>query len=558
MPEPTTIIDLFLRRVAERGAQPALVTKRTGQWRAESWNEVAEAVGRAAAGLVAAGIAAGDRVLQASENRHEWIVCDLAIQLAGAVHVPVHASLAGPQIAWQARHSGARLALISGTEQAAKLAARETDWPDEIPCYSFDPAQASIAGRPVAPFAELPKNADAAQVSRLLTSAAERIQPAALATILYTSGTTGEPKGVMLTQNNLASNAVATVAAFGQTSEDMRLGFLPLSHVFARTCDLYTWLACGSRLALAVRRETVLEDCAAIRPTLINGVPYFFDVVRRKLALEGRAAEPGSLREILGGAIRYCCSGGAPLPDELFDYYHAQGVPLSEGYGLTETSPVISVSTPKATKRGCVGRPVPGVDVKIAPDGEILTRGPHVMAGYWRSPDATAEMIRDGWLHTGDLGALDDEGFLRITGRKKEIIVTAGGKNVAPVLLESLLTSDPLIAQALVVGDRRKCLGALIVPDPEVLKREIVARGISVWSKEQAVAHPAVRAIYKDCIERRLAGLSHYEQIGRFKILDRGFSIECEELTPKLSLRRKTIEEHFAAEIEAMYAAEED
>lgn len=228
---------------------------------------------------------------------------------------------------------------------------------------------------------------------------------------------------------------------------------------------------------------------------------------------------------------------------------------LVQGYGLTESSPVITVSTPREMKIGTVGRPVPGVEVRIAADGEILTRGPHVMLGYWNKPQATAEAIREGWLHTGDLGELDADGFLRITGRKKEIIVTAAGKNVAPVYLEALLTEDPLIQQAMVLGDGRKYLTALIVPAPEALRAEIIARGIPVASAAEALRHPQVLALYEERIRSRLAVVSHYEQVGKFVLLPRAFSIDQGELTPTLKLRRSVIQEHFAHEIEAMYTA---
>jgi long-chain acyl-CoA synthetase len=255
----------------------------------------------------------------------------------------------------------------------------------------------------------------------------------------------------------------------------------------------------------------------------------------------------------LGSAILRCCAGGAALPDYLYDYYHAQGVPLLQGYGLSESSPVITLSTTEHTRRGSCGRAIPGVEVRIADDGEILTRGPHVMPGYYENPQATAEVLKEGWLYTGDLGRMDNDGYLYITGRKKELIVTLGGKNIAPVYLESLLTQDPLILQAMVVGDGRPFLSALIVPNPDALKHEILSRGITVTSREKALAHPEVLYLYQQRIAERLAVVSHFEQVREFTLLSRGFSIEAGELTPKLTLRRKEIAAHFAAEIEAMY-----
>jgi long-chain acyl-CoA synthetase len=357
----------------------------------------------------------------------------------------------------------------------------------------------------------------------------------------------------MLTQQNLASNCLGTLAAFGCSEDDLRVNFLPLSHIFARTCDLYVWVASGTRMALAESRESVIADCQAVHPTVLSGVPHFYDRVYRGLFEKQVADRPGVLKGLLGGEIAKCCSGGAALPDHLFDYFHGQGVPLLQGYGLTESSPVITLSSPAEFRRGSVGKTIREVEVKIAADGEILTRGPHVMQGYFANPAATTEVLKDGWLATGDLGRLDNDGFLYITGRKKEILVTLGGKNIAPVLLESLLTQDPLILQALVVGDGRPCLAALIVPNFDALQAEIQARGFVANSSEEAVAIASVIGLYQERIKERLSGVSPYEQVRMFTLLPRAFSIEAGEMTAKLSLRRKEIERHFAAEIAAMY-----
>jgi len=317
----------------------------------------------------------------------------------------------------------------------------------------------------------------------------------------------------------------------------------------------------------------------------LNGVPYFFDKVRRHFQSlptgqdrsgirqnsEGSVVlanpnsgesgygssnpsdAPSPLAELLGGQLRLCSSGGAALPPALAEWYWQHRVRLVQGYGLTEASPVISVSVPTDDRRGSVGRPIPGIEVRVADDGEIETRGPHVTLGYWRRPDETAEIIRDGWLHTGDLGRLDDAGFLWITGRKKELIVTAAGKNIAPVAIEALLADDPLIEQVVVIGEGRKYLTALIVPNPEELRAKIIARRIPVFSAAQALAHPDVHAIYRRQIDERLAGLSENEQIGQFALLDRALSIDNGELTPTLKLRRAVIQQHFAELIDRLY-----
>jgi long-chain acyl-CoA synthetase len=391
------------------------------------------------------------------------------------------------------------------------------------------------------------------EADRLAADAVSQTRPDDLATILYTSGTTGEPKGVMLSHANLVSNAAAMVKRFCNSGGDLRLSLLPWSHVFARTCDLYTWILSGATLAIANRREQVLDDCAALQPTLINAVPYFYERLHRRAAEERKLDEPGWLRALLGDRIRYCCSGGAALPQHVAQWFAAQGVPLVQGYGLSETSPVITAATPDANKIGTVGPPLPGVEVRIAADGEIETRGPHVMLGYYKKPAATAAALKDGWFSTGDLGQLDANGYLTITGRKKELIVTAAGKNIAPTLIEGLLTADPLIHQAVVFGDGRNYLVALIVPDPDALRAEIFARRIAVVSKEQALTHPDVLCLYTERISQRLAGLSRHEQLGGFRLLDRALSQDRDELTPTLKFKRSVIAKNFAAEMSAMY-----
>ncbi len=554
MNSPQTIVSLFCSTVESHAAQTALHFKCDGAYRSVSWSDILQNARKLATGLVRLGLRPGDRVVQLSENRYEWIVCDLAIQLAQGVHVPLHATLTAQQVEFQIRDSGARIVFASTASQIEKLAFLPAESLRDLKLLAFDACAARVAGCEVQLMAELTADVGESNAAPSVDRALAYVSPASLATILYTSGTTGEPKGVMLTQGNLVSNTLATVEAFDQRPDDVRMSFLPYSHIFARTCDIYTWIASGCQLALAESRDTILDDCATIQPTVMNGVPYFFDKVRRHLIELGRADQTSSLRELLGGRMRFCCCGGAPLPDHVFDFFDHRKVPILQGYGLTETSPVISASTPTRYKRGCVGPPIPDVEVKIAADGEILTRGPHVMAGYWNNPAATNDVIRDGWFHTGDLGQLDEEGFLRITGRKKEMIVTSGGKNVAPLLLESLLTSDPLIEQALVVGDGRNYLAALIVPDTAKLNAEIAARQISV-SEHRVLDEPQVVALFAAVIEQRLARLSHHEQVRKFALLDRSFSIESGELTPKLSLRRKVIEANWADRIEAMYGS---
>lgn len=548
--ENTTITSLFTAQVESSADRCAVMVKRDGKYAAITWLELQQDVFRAMDVFHQHGVQVGDRVAQISENRYEWIVTDLAIQSLGAIHVPMHATLTAKQLVDQLVDCTPKCLVVSGIHPEAKIPDSDRQLA-AVSAFSYDPNGSLTES--TRPWSETMQQGDAARGRALYASRAPEIQPSTLATLLYTSGTTGESKGVMLTQGNFTSNALACMQIFGDASDDLRLNFLPLSHIFARTCDLYTWIASGCRLALAESRETIIPDCLAVHPTLLNGVPYFFDRTMRFLQSTGADAQPDSLRNLLGGQIRFCCSGGAALADSVFDFYQSQGLALIQGYGLTESSPCICVSTPDDNQRGSVGRPIPGVEVRIADDGEVLTRGPHVMLGYWNKPEATAEVLRDGWLYTGDIGQLDANGRLSITGRKKEIIVTAGGKNVAPVLLENLLSEDPLILQAMVIGDDRKYLAALLVPDLDMLRQQIDSENIAVDGEETLLTHDRVRAIFGQIVQDRLADVSHYEQIQRFTLLDRGFSIEAGEMTPKLSLRRAVISRNFAQEIEAMY-----
>jgi len=547
-----TLVAMFARRVAADGDRPAIHVKRGDKFVMLTWNRMAEDARRLAVVLTDLGVQPGDRVIQVSENRYEWIVADLAVHMARAIHVAVHSTLTGPQIAFQIVNSGARLAIISGPEQAQKLAAVADQLPADIQYFSYDACPETIGGKSIRRLAELTEMANEAAGRKLQELAIAETKPADLATILYTSGTTGEPKGVMLSHGNLTSNAHAVLESFEVEPGELRLSWLPLSHIFARTSDYYTWVASGGELALAQSRETIIADCQTLHPHYLNGVPYFFDKVYRTLAEQGLADKPGVLNGLLGGRMKMCCGGGAALPDHVAEFFQRNGVVLVQGYGLTESSPVISSGTMSENRIGTVGKPIKGIEVKIAEDGEILTRGPHVMVGYWNLPEDTAATITDGWLHTGDLGAFED-GFLKITGRKKELIVTAGGKNIAPTYIEGLLTQHPLIIQAMVVGDAKNYLAALIVPNPDALRAEIIKRQIPVLTPAQALAHPQVIALYETAIKEQLKDVSHAEQVAKFTLLSRGFTPETGELTAKLSLRRDVTAGNFAAEIRAMY-----
>ncbi|MCA9198020.1 MAG: long-chain fatty acid--CoA ligase [Planctomycetales bacterium] len=544
--KPQTIAAMAWQRLAQPSEQPALFRKHADEFQATTWQQLAVDVLQTVDRLHRLGIKVGDRVAQLSENRYEWIVADLAIHFLRAIHVPIHAPLAPPQVLFQIQHSQAKAVLISNQTQFDKLTPLGDKLPDNLHVILFEPVEHADTLNAV----QLNELAGSAESGRNI--AQRNVDTAAtedIASILYTSGTTGEPKGVILTHRNLVSNAISTVEAFGMNQHVRRLCFLPLSHIFARTCDLYTWLAAGCELALATSRDTVLADCQLFQPTEINGVPYFYDRVWRILKEHSADQTPGALKQILGSKIHHCCSGGAALPDHVFDYYQQQGVPIYQGYGLSETSPVISLSTPNAFRRSASGTAIKDVQVRLAEDGEILTKGPHVMPGYWHNDQATAEVIQDGWFSTGDYGHIDDDGFIFITGRKKELIVTAAGKNVAPVLLESLLTEDSLIDQAMVIGDGRSFLTALVVPNSQLVSLHHDQHHTGNRPSECE----ACRAYMQDIVNGRLECVSYHEQVRKITLLSEPFSIEKAELTPKLSLRREVIQQHFADAIEAMY-----
>jgi len=353
-----TLVSMFHDRVATDGPKPALHVKRGQKIDSYTWNQIAADVRRTAAALVKLGVKPGDRVIQVSENRYEWIVLDLAILMAGAIDVAVHSTLTGPQIAYQIVDSGAKLAFVSGPEQAKKLAAAAKDLPDGVRYVSFDPTSEEIRGQSIGLLAETVASCSEDQGRDIEKQTLAGLKPDALATLLYTSGTTGEPKGVMLSHRNLVFNCRAVLESFTLEPDDLRLSWLPLSHSFARTSDYYLWIAGGGELALAQSRETIIADCQALKPTYLNGVPYFFDKVYRYMQDNGVADKPGALQGLLGGRMKMCCGGGAALPDHVADYFNRNGVVLVQGYGLTETSPVISSGTTTEHRLGTVGKPI--------------------------------------------------------------------------------------------------------------------------------------------------------------------------------------------------------
>ncbi len=431
-------------------------------------------------------------------------------------------------------------------------------------------------------------------LGRIYKERAHAIEPDALATIIYTSGTTGHPKGVMLSHRNFLANVADVNQVIGVSEDDTALSFLPLSHAFERT-TVYMYLYNGATFIFAESLETIGRDMQQVRPTVMTGVPRVFEKVRarvvaavaeaprvrqalfawatgvghavaadrlgeRKAGLMARLQAPVADRLVLskirartGGRLRFVCSGSAPLSREVAEFLYAIGLPVLEGYGLTETAPVLTVNPLGAARIGTVGPALPRVELRIADDGEVLARGPNIMMGYYQNPEATAECIREGWFHTGDIGRIDEEGYLSITDRKKEILVTAGGKNVAPQPIEALLKRDPIVAEAMLVGDRRPYVSAVLVPDAATLEQRLAASGIASGDLGDLVAREDVRALFQPIVDEANAELASFEQVKRFALLPTQFSIDGGELTPTLKLKRRVVMERWQDVIEGIY-----
>ena len=382
----------------------------------------------------------------------------------------------------------------------------------------------------------------------------ERLGPDDLATIMYTSGTTGNPKGVMLTHGNLLSNSLAALEVMSHGPDDLVLTWLPFTHIYARTVDHYICMASGTPVALAESADALIQNLEDVRPTQFASVPRFYEKVLSSVSSADAKETSRCLRRIFGPRIDWMSSGGAPLPSSIARAYADAGLLVLQGYGLTETSPIISFNRKECYKLDTVGRPLPGVEVRIAADGEVLTRGPNVMKGYWNDTAATAEAIRDGWLYTGDLGELDADGFLRITGRKKDLLVLSNGKKVAPSLVEGLLLADPCIDQAVVCGEGRNYLCALLVPAWDNVRRELDPDGAVLPGPSADLARlPAVRRLLEQRVRAALAEVSNAEQVKKFLILPVPFSVAAEELTVSMKLRRNVIVTRYARQIEELY-----
>ncbi len=600
MNPPRNLNQLFFEAVERfTTKRAALRYKAGGTWHDLTHQELAHRVRHAAFGLYECGIRPGDRVAIYAGNRPEWAIADYACLTARCPDVAIYPTLPAHQIEYLLKDSGAVAIFVGGPEQYRELEQVRDNLPQLKTVVTFEAGGESGEAIPFQQLLRLGAAAEAKYPSYREDALA--VAPEELATLIYTSGTTGEPKGVMLTHGNFCANVTAALQVLSIGPRDSCLSFLPLSHSFERMAGHYTMLHAGATINYAESWERVAENLREVRPTVVLSVPRLYEkiyarvleqalaagTVKRRiffwarrvgaayadLRLAGRSVPFKlaaayaladrlvfrKLRARTGGRIRFLVSGGAPLAPEIARFFYAAGLPILEGYGLTETSPVVAVNGLAALKLGTVGRPLPGVEVKIAEDGEILVRGPNVMRGYYGKPQATAEALdAAGWLHTGDIGELDAEGFLRITDRKKDLIVTAGGKKIAPQPLENLVRSNPLFKNAVLLGDKRKFPILLVVPDLEVLKAWAASRGLPTADTEAFLKQPDVIAKVEREAMLPLRDLASFEMPKKVLIVKDDFTVERGELTPTLKVKRAVVERHYQALIDAAYREEGD
>jgi len=598
------VTQLFFEAARQFDKPDALLHKVGGRWTPIAHRTVVERVRRVALGLRDLGLAAGDRVAILCENRPEWAIADYGCLTARFASVPVYPTLPAEQIPHILNDSGAVAVFVSTAAQAAKVASIRAQCPALRFVIGVDAGEQDGCNLTMQELEQRGAALDSPERAAVWEREALEVRPDDLATLIYTSGTTGAPKGVMLTHDNFHANVVAARRSVPFDKSDVALSFLPLSHIFERMGD-YMFFSCGASIAYVASIDDVPVSLQEVKPTMAMGVPRLYEKMYARVlenAKAGGAAKwrifgwargvanrwaderlagrtPGGvlawqyglaqklvfskLQERTGGRIRYFVSGGAPLSPAINKFFFAAGITILEGYGLTETSPVIAVNTPTEFRIGTVGRPIDGVEVAIAPypeaqapDGLILTRGPHVMKGYFNDPGATREAIDDeGWFNTGDIGRLED-GFLRITDRAKDIIVTAGGKNVAPQPIENAVKTNKYVSQAVVIGDKRKYPVLLVVPNWETVEKWAKQQNLLWTERRQLLANPAVVQKLEAEVRGQFTELARFETPKKIGFLEHDFTIERGELTPKLSVKRRVVDRAYKDVIDALYEDE--
>ncbi len=594
--EPATLIDVFTRAARAHNRPDALNYKSGGKWLPVSSDEMLARVKHIAAGLYAIGVRHGDRVALLSDSRVEWTLTDGGCLFAGAIDVPIYPTLTPSQVRYILHDSGASALFLANREKFVELSEILDECPQLKHVVFFDAEGITPAeGLTLAQLEQMGRDLEQRDPDFVERLVAETT-PDDLATIIYTSGTTGEPKGVMLTHGNLVSNLIDSSGHLEIGEEDTVLSVLPLSHVFERQA-MYMYLHHGMAVYFAESLQTIGPNLREVRPTIVVGVPRMFEKIYQRIqehaAEAGRVAEallawsvsvarayahhfndhtplPTALkvqhavasklvfskwREAFGGRIRLLLSGGAALSEDLALIYIGAGIPIIQGYGLTETSPVISASAFEDYRVGTVGKAIPHVEIRIAPDGEIEVRGPNVMRGYYNKPEETrAAFTDDGWLKTGDIGAIDADGYLRITDRKKELFKTSGGKYIAPAPIEQAIKGSRFVNQVVLVGAERKFPAALIVPVWEQLESYCKLKGIEAGSRSELCRHPRIIDLLQRQIDALTPNLARYEKVKKVALLENEFTIEGGELTPTLKVKRRVIDDKYRDVIEKLYA----
>lgn len=574
-----SIPENFFEAVEKFSQKTALLYKKEGVYFPITYQEFAEKVKIFAAGLQKLGVKKGDKVAILSENRPEWAISDLAIMLTGAIVAPLHTTLSPKAIGNVLNHSEAKILIISNSDLLNKvlLVQPELRHLEKIIFLKKITAleKESLKGK-ILSWNSILNHNQANSFEKTF------LDPDEVCTIIYTSGTTGEPKGVLLTHKNFLSNAEAVSSVVPVKESDVFLSFLPLSHVLERLAGYYTPLFFGATIAYAESIQQLRFNLREVRPTILIAVPRIFEKfhdavwdkiksskLKYKLFRWALKQKKGSfrykigdilvfkkIRAQLGGRLRLTVSGGATLNEKIGRFFLKIGVLILEGYGLTETSPVVAVNREKDFKFGTVGKPLPGVKVKISEEKEILVKGPNVTQGYFKNPEDTKNSFdNEGWFKTGDLGFLEREGFLTVIGRRKEMIVTSGGKNVWPEPIENLLNDDRFISQSMVIGDKRKFISVLIAPDWEEAEIFLKQNNLPLQEHEKLTKHPDILRVFQERIDKKInPNLSDFEKIKKFKLLAQEFSQDRDEMTPTLKLRRHIILRRYASEIEEMYS----
>ena len=596
--EPTTLVEVF-EHVARTYPRPdTLNYKRDGAWVSIPATEVLKRARSIAAGLYSLGVRRGDRVAILSESRPEWVLTDAGCMFATAIDVPIYPTLTPPQVRYILKDSGARVLVIQDEEkfQHVSAAIAECQTIEHVVFFEKS-AGATACGISLAELEERGRKLEATEPD-LVSNAARQIKSDDLATIIYTSGTTGEPKGVMLTHENLVSNLIDSSSHLKFAEDDSTLSVLPLSHVLERMA-MYMYLYHGMATYFGESLDTIGPNLREVKPTIFVGVPRIFEKifarVKEKTAEKGRLNVAflnwavgvardcarlstrhqkipallglkwkladklifSKLRTALGGRIRLLVSGGAALPEDLALLYIGAGLPIVQGYGLTETSPVITAGVMEDNRVGTVGKPIRNVEVRIAADGEIESRGPNVMRGYYNKPDETrAVFTEDGWFKTGDIGRVDEDGFLHITDRKKELFKTSGGKYIAPQPIEQLIKGSRFVNQVVLIGNGRKFPAALIVPDWERVESYAQLKGIKEKNHASLCQHPRIVDLFQRQIDGLTTELAQYERVKKVALLENELTIDGGELTPTLKVKRRVVDEKYRTLIDRLYAGQ--